>query len=129
LVAAEVSVQHPTAASLRHAGLGAQYAAEAETIGPDILASVRLWLVDMTVSVEFWQMQCCGEPFRLGDRVAWTVRATDTDWLEVMLGTHAQPGVDAVEDHHGGVPEDGTDPGHGDSHRCRSLSACPQIRE
>jgi hypothetical protein len=84
----------------------------------------------MTVWVEFWQMQCCGEPFRQGDRVAWTVRATDTDWLEVMLGTHAQPGVDAVEDHHGGVPE-GTAPtrGYGDSHRCRSLPVCPQIRE
>lgn len=57
-------------------------------------------------------MQCCGEPFRLGDRVAWTVRATDTDWLEAILGTHAEPGVDAVEDHHGGVPE-GTAPTRG----------------
>jgi hypothetical protein len=66
----------------------------------------------MTVWLEFWQVQCCGEPFRLGDRVAWTVRATDTDWLEVMLGTHVQPGVDAVEDHHGGVPE-GTAPTRG----------------
>src|SRR6185437_15279732 len=89
-----------------------RHAAEAETIGPDILASARLWLVSMTVWVEFWQMQCCGEPFRLGDQVAWTVRATDTDWLEVMLGTHRQPGVDAVEDHHGGVPE-GTAPTRG----------------
>jgi hypothetical protein len=66
----------------------------------------------MRVWVEFWQMQCCGEPFRRGDRVAWTVRATDADWLEVMLGTRMQPGVDAVEDHHGGVPE-GTAPTRG----------------
>lgn len=43
----------------------------------------------MTVWVDFWQMQCCGEPFRTGDQVAWTVRATDPDWLEVMLGPQA----------------------------------------
>jgi len=26
----------------------------------------------ITVWVEGWQMQCCGEPFRKGDRVEWT---------------------------------------------------------
>jgi len=66
----------------------------------------------MTVWVDFWQMQCCGKPFRIGDQVAWTVRATDPDWLEVMLGPQAQPAVDAVEDHHGGVPQ-GTAPTRG----------------
>jgi hypothetical protein len=58
----------------------------------------------MTIWVDGWQMQCCGEPFRLGSQVAWTLRAADPDWLEAVLG--AQQIVDAAEEHHGGVPED-----------------------
>jgi hypothetical protein len=58
----------------------------------------------MTVWIDGWQMQCCGEPFRLGSQVAWTLGAADPDWLEAMLG--ALQTVDAVEEHHGGVPED-----------------------
>ena len=58
----------------------------------------------MTIWVDGWQMQCCGEPFRLGSQVTWTLRAADPDWLEAVLG--AQQIVDAAEEHHGGVPED-----------------------
>ena len=58
----------------------------------------------MTIWVDGWQMQCCGEPFRLGSQVAWTLRAADPDWLEAVLG--AQQIADAAEEHHGGVPED-----------------------
>ena len=39
----------------------------------------------MTIWVDGWQMQCCGEPFRLGSQVAWTLRAADPDGLEVSL--------------------------------------------
>jgi hypothetical protein len=60
----------------------------------------------MTVWVDSWQMQCCGEPFRLGSQVAWTLGGTDPDWLEALLGVDAQQTVDAAEEHHGGVPED-----------------------
>jgi hypothetical protein len=60
----------------------------------------------MTVWVDSWQMQCCGEPFRLGSQVAWTLGGADPDWLEEMLGADAQQAVDAAEEHHGGVPED-----------------------
>ena len=58
----------------------------------------------MTVWIDGWPMQCCGKPFRLGSRVAWTLGAADPDWLEAMLG--AQQTVDAAEEHHAGVPED-----------------------
>jgi len=58
----------------------------------------------MTVWIDGWPMQCCGKPFRLGSRVAWTLGAADPDWLEAMLG--AQQTVDAAEEHHGGIPED-----------------------
>jgi hypothetical protein len=60
----------------------------------------------MTVWVDSWQMQCCGKPFGLGAKVAWTLGEADPDWLETVLGTQAQQAVDAAEDHHGRVPED-----------------------
>jgi hypothetical protein len=60
----------------------------------------------MMIWVDGWQMQCCGEPFRLGSQVAWTLRAADPDWLAATLGSDAQQAVDAAEDHHGGVPDD-----------------------
>ena len=62
--------------------------------------------MEMTVWVDSWQLQCCGEPFRRGSQVAWTLGPADTDWLSEMLSPHAQQAVDAAEDHHGGVPED-----------------------
>jgi hypothetical protein len=60
----------------------------------------------MTVWVGSWQMQCCGKPFRVGSRVSWTLGGADPDWVETMLGADTQETVDAVEEHHGGVPED-----------------------
>jgi hypothetical protein len=63
----------------------------------------------MTLWVDAWQVQCCGEPFRLGSPVAWTVREADRDWLQAVLGAEAAPGVDGAEEHHCGTPE-GTEP-------------------
>jgi hypothetical protein len=51
-------------------------------------------------------MQCCGEPFRLGSQVAWTLREADPEWLQAVLGAGTSPGVDGAEEHHGGIPED-----------------------
>jgi hypothetical protein len=62
--------------------------------------------MDMTVWVDSWQMQCCGEPFHRGAQVAWTLGPAESDWLEEILSPHARQTVDAVEDHHGGLPED-----------------------
>lgn len=63
--------------------------------------------MEMTVWVDSWQMQCCGEPFRVGSEIAWTLCAADLEWLEGMLGTEQT--VDAVEEHHRSVAE-GTEP-------------------
>jgi hypothetical protein len=63
----------------------------------------------MTVWVDSWQPQCCGEPFHLGSHVAWTLGDADADWLRAMLGAGAQHTADAAEEHHGGVLE-GTAP-------------------
>src|ERR1700678_752135 len=59
--------------------------------------------MDMTVWVDAWQMQCCGEQFGIRSRVSWTLGEADRDWLATMLGDGVT--VDAAEEHHGGVPE------------------------
>ncbi|HEX5740137.1 MAG TPA: DUF6578 domain-containing protein [Pilimelia sp.] len=60
--------------------------------------------MECTVWVAEWQMECCGDPFRCGERVAWTVLVDAgvhaPDWLPDVLGELAVP-VDAVEEHHG----------------------------
>jgi hypothetical protein len=63
----------------------------------------------MRVWVDSWQMQCCGKPFRVGGRVSWTLGEADPDWLAEILGE--DPGMDATEQHHGGIP--GTVPSAG----------------
>jgi hypothetical protein len=68
--------------------------------------------MSMTVWVDGWQMQCCGEPFRVGSQVSWTLRDADPDWLGAVLGADAQQAVDAAEEHHGEAPE-GTTPRQG----------------
>jgi hypothetical protein len=71
----------------------------------------RTWIIRvMNVWMEGWQLQCCGEPFRLGASVSWRL-AYDRDlaWLaDVLAPTVVR--VDAAEDHHGGVvqPTSGT---------------------
>src|SRR5579864_3974777 len=60
----------------------------------------------LTVWVDSWQMQCCGEPFRVGQQVSWALGDVDTDWLIAMLGADAQVSVNAAEEHHGGLPDE-----------------------
>lgn len=61
--------------------------------------------MERTVWVDAWQLQCCGEPFAVGSRVSWTLAPSPRDGITALLGGGVT--VDAVEDHHGGVP-DGT---------------------
>lgn len=35
----------------------------------------------LLVWVDAWQMQCCGDPFAVGSRVAWTLSEPDREWL------------------------------------------------
>ena len=60
----------------------------------------------MSVWVEGWQMQCCGKPFEVGSRVAWTLVPVGADFLGDMLGAGSRGTIDAAEEHHGAVPED-----------------------
>jgi hypothetical protein len=60
----------------------------------------------MMVWVDGWQMQCCGDPFSVGSRVSWTLGDADLDWITTILAEGSRPGVDAAEDHHGGIPEE-----------------------
>ena len=70
------------------------------------LPAATLWLMIMTVWVDSWQMQCCGDPFGRGSTVAWTLRDADPDWFDAMLGPRVRRTADAAEEHHGRVPED-----------------------
>ena len=59
--------------------------------------------MEITVWIADWQMQCCGDPFRRGERIAWTVlRGLDShepEWLAEVLGDRVVA-VDAIEEHH-----------------------------
>jgi hypothetical protein len=68
----------------------------------------------LTVWVGSWQMQCCGEPFSVGQPVSWMLGDADQDWLMTMLGADAQVTVDAAEEHHGGLSR-----GDAENHRNR----------
>jgi hypothetical protein len=65
-------------------------------------------IVEIKVWVDGWQMQCCGEPFAVGDEVSWKLRDADSEWLEVILGTDLAHGVEKAEEHHEGVGEEVT---------------------
>src|SRR5690349_14452404 len=49
-----------------------------------------------------WQLQCCGTPFRRGDRVEWRVHPADSEWLGAVLGSRLPPPPVYAEEHHGG---------------------------
>ncbi|NDL60378.1 DUF6578 domain-containing protein [Phytoactinopolyspora mesophila] len=61
---------------------------------------IRVW-------VDSWQMQCCGDPIRSGDTVAWTLEAEpDIGWLTSVAGEKLANSIDYHEEHHGGLPDD-----------------------
>jgi hypothetical protein len=58
---------------------------------PDSVHGITVW-------IDFWQMQCCGEPFGLSTQIAWTLRALERDWIGEVLGPDAPLTADATED-------------------------------
>lgn len=46
-----------------------------------------------------WQLECCGEPFSIGDRVSWTVVVPDAGYLSDVLGEEADD-IGYAEEHH-----------------------------
>ena len=54
----------------------------------------RVWIDD-------WQMQCCGDPFRVGSQVQFsTTQSLDTDYFSDVLGPDAAAALTDYEDHH-----------------------------
>jgi hypothetical protein len=51
-----------------------------------------------------WQLQCCGDTFRVGDTVTWTAIPADAD-IEESLGTQEGSRIDWLEEHHPGPDE------------------------
>ena len=60
----------------------------------------------LTVHVEAWQQQCCGEDFRVGSTVRWTVQpgGPEPTWIGGLLGPAWGSRVGWHEEHH--VPDD-----------------------
>lgn len=57
--------------------------------------------MDTVVYVEAWQLQCCGEPFKVGDTVEWNCSdSVDREFLAMILGDAGADKVTHVEDHH-----------------------------
>jgi uncharacterized protein DUF6578 len=57
--------------------------------------------VTVTVWVDDWQMQCCGDPFDVGSKVWWNVVEPDVEWLSAVLGPELASHVTYREEHHG----------------------------
>ena len=62
--------------------------------------------VPFLVWVDAWQLQCCGEPFSVGDVVTWTLSSEpDREWLSNAIGATPANSVTHAEGHHGDLPE------------------------
>ncbi|MFD5326075.1 DUF6578 domain-containing protein [Streptomyces sp. NPDC127092] len=55
----------------------------------------------LTVWVDDWQMQCCGESFSPGDVVSWTLVEVDPEDYADTVGDERAAGIDFREEHHG----------------------------
>ncbi|MFD5727085.1 MULTISPECIES: DUF6578 domain-containing protein [unclassified Streptomyces] len=62
----------------------------------------------LTIWVDDWQMQCCGDPFAPGDVVSWALMEVDAEDYADLVGEERAEGIDFREEHHGG--EDGVPP-------------------
>lgn len=53
------------------------------------------------VWIDSWQMQCCGDPFRVGQSVEFsTTPVIDREFLGVVLGDQRAAALTDYEDHH-----------------------------
>lgn len=49
--------------------------------------------------LDAWEMDCCGDPFAVGDTVEWTVASPDPAWLLRVYGEEAGGLTDVVDRH------------------------------
>ena len=51
-----------------------------------------------------WQMECCGDPFAVGDEVAWTAdEDVNDEWFSAALGPDIAASITHSEEHHSDV--------------------------
>ncbi|MFF8614618.1 DUF6578 domain-containing protein [Streptomyces sp. NPDC015350] len=55
----------------------------------------------LTIWVDDWQIQCCGERFAPGDVVSWTLLEVDPEEYARVVGSERAAGIDFREEHHG----------------------------
>lgn len=55
----------------------------------------------LTIWVDDWQIQCCGETFRPGDAVSWQLLEIDPEDYADVVGSERAPEIDFREEHHG----------------------------
>ncbi|MFF3787962.1 DUF6578 domain-containing protein [Streptomyces sp. NPDC001933] len=55
----------------------------------------------LTIWVDDWQIQCCGEAFKLGDSVSWQLVEIDPEDYADIVGNERAPEIDFREEHHG----------------------------
>ncbi|MEU8525498.1 MULTISPECIES: DUF6578 domain-containing protein [Streptomyces] len=55
----------------------------------------------VTIWVDDWQMQCCGEDFAPGDVVSWRLLEVDPEDYADVVGDERAAGIDFREEHHG----------------------------
>nr|WP_042181195.1 DUF6578 domain-containing protein [Kibdelosporangium sp. MJ126-NF4]CEL14876.1 hypothetical protein [Kibdelosporangium sp. MJ126-NF4]CTQ96493.1 hypothetical protein [Kibdelosporangium sp. MJ126-NF4] len=59
--------------------------------------------MNITVWVADWQLQCCGDAFRVGSRVVWGLLDADDEWLDNVFGPLAET-ITHTEEHHSDTP-------------------------
>ncbi|MET9953196.1 DUF6578 domain-containing protein [Streptomyces sp. NPDC006339] len=55
----------------------------------------------VTIWVDDWQMQCCGQSFAPGDVVSWNLVEVDPEDYADIVGDERAAGIDFREEHHG----------------------------
>lgn len=56
--------------------------------------------VGALVWVDGWQLDCCGDPFGIGDAVTWLLKPATTSWFVEMLGEEIGSRVSHAEERH-----------------------------
>ncbi|MGC5398644.1 DUF6578 domain-containing protein [Streptomyces sp. DT20] len=54
----------------------------------------------LTIWVDDWQMQCCGDTFRPGDAVSWQLLEVDPEDYADIVGSDRAAEIDFCEEHH-----------------------------
>jgi hypothetical protein len=62
----------------------------------------------LTVWVQNWQHECCGQPFSVGSTVHWTLAEPEREYVESLFRPELSVQIDGAEDRHGVLADDDT---------------------